>query len=464
MKEHSILKKYIFWLVMIAVSIIAPLNGVNAMNIVAGSNFAFWEDIGFINLAPSIPEAVEVTGTGIVWDAWSTNFGFIDFSPTNGWVTLENRFVGQACTSILSGEAWSTNLGWIDFDNVTIDSAGIFRWVASGINSGDIFFEGENIVVATTLLPDCTGQTPPPIAQTGWWTSPRACRDENAINFQRFGRADNSLCIFEDEPTLPVVPVVVNNQDEAEEEDPITAPIPVPDQVEEQEEKPSTPVPTSLPTIPKAVASISIENDFRACSIIDQLTGDNIPSKTGVFIDESSFNFSQSIGKFAQTGIVSGFADGSFGPKKNITRAEFLKVVLQTHCIEYDDEDTSNLKFIDVDIASWQARVISRAQGLGIINGDVDSAGNPVFRQNDVISKIEALKILLNLSKIASLNPQSLQYNDITVDWHAPYAITAQSLGLFNPEKDNWVFSPNEGVSREDMVNLIDRLVVLYRT
>lgn len=68
--------------------------------------------------------------------------------------------------------------------------------------------------------------------------------------------------------------------------------------------------------------------------------------------------------KFADIGILSGYEDGSFGPFNEITRTEFLKIALISHCYQYRDEDTSTLPYTDVDLTSWQAKVIQKAQEL----------------------------------------------------------------------------------------------------
>lgn len=146
-----------------------------------------------------------------------------------------------------------------------------------------------------------------------------------------------------------------------------------------------------------------------------------------------------------------------------MTRTEFLKVALISHCYSYRDEDPSDLVYTDVDTTSWQARVIKRAQDLGMINGDKTESGIPIFRPNDVISKAEAVKILMRLSLIEATNPKPLGYNDITVDWHKKYIQTGETLGLFDSSKDNARFNPDGSVKREDMIDLVNRLVQLYK-
>ena len=74
--------------------------------------------------------------------------------------------------------------------------------------------------------------------------------------------------------------------------------------------------------------------------------------------------------KFSEIGIINGYEDGNFGAKNNMTRTEFLKVALISHCYDYSKQDPSGLKYIDIDTTSWQAKVISKAEDLGMINGD----------------------------------------------------------------------------------------------
>lgn len=54
-------------------------------------------------------------------------------------------------------------------------------------------------------------------------------------------------------------------------------------------------------------------------------------------------------------------------------------------------------------------------------------------------------------------------YSDITVDWHNKYIENGEALWLFDSGKDSYNFKPDSGVKREDMIDLINRLVNLYR-
>lgn len=289
----------------------------------------------------------------------------------------------------------------------------------------------------------------------------------------------------------------------------------------------------------------NIENDFSTCPVISDIQNPEYTYSSERFYDEDTATYKQEILKFAQIGIIDGYEDGNFFPKKNISRTEFLKIVLLSHCYEYKNMNVQNMNFIDVDKNAWEAKVIAKALELWIIHGDtyeiprefidknlgfqydlesiialketfsklwlysgnidgyytddlVDSVyefqksvwlvSSPYdegagfwgpktreeffisypkstlsyFRPHDVISKAEAVKILMRMSMIEADTLDPLGYSDISVDWHIPYVRNGQSLWLFVPLEDNFKFYPDAGVNREDMLHMISELIQLY--
>lgn len=162
-----------------------------------------------------------------------------------------------------------------------------------------------------------------------------------------------------------------------------------------------------------------ISDTFQRCSITRDIQNPLYDyRKQGVFVDENDSDSKDTILKFAEIGIINGFEDSTFRPLQEMTRTEFLKLALISHCYEYNREDTSDLRYTDIDPQSWQARVIKKAENLGMINGDITEEGIPIFRPDDIITKAEAIKILMNISQIRAEEQQSLLYTDIVVDWH----------------------------------------------
>ena len=94
----------------------------------SGSQYAWGENIGWIDLAPQTNGAytgLVVTDSAVSGYAWSSTLGWINFSPTNSGQGVTNDGQGN-----LSGSAWIAGLGWLSMGGVSIDSNGRFTGVA----------------------------------------------------------------------------------------------------------------------------------------------------------------------------------------------------------------------------------------------------------------------------------------------------------------------------------------------
>jgi hypothetical protein len=180
-------------------------------------------------------------------------------------------------------------------------------------------------------------------------------------------------------------------------------------------------------------------------------------------LDEKFISNRREVRKFNELWVINWFIDGTFKPKVWVTRSEFLKILLNSHCYEYKQEKVTSLKYIDVDKNSWQARVIQKSENLKLISGDTNINDESVFRPNDIITKLEALKIIINLSTIQPQKTVATQYDDIKILWQKKYVEIAETLLIYNADSDKNVFNVNSSVSREDMIHLLDRFIELYK-
>lgn len=72
-------------------------------------------------------------------------------------------------------------------------------------------------------------------------------------------------------------------------------------------------------------------------------------------------------------GSLNGFSDGSFKPNNNVTRAEFVKMLVCSFGLE---SDTAKCSLRDVSKDAWYYSYVSVANVLGIVNGDENSNFN----------------------------------------------------------------------------------------
>ncbi len=143
-----------------AVLLIAAIRASAAGNILPNS-YAWSENAGWVNFAPTAGPGVTVADTNISGFAWAENLGWINFAPTGSGV-VNDRSGG------LSGYAWGENIGWINFApagcHVVIDLAGQFNGLAWGENIGWINFATQAPVTTTwrTDVIFANGFEPPP--------------------------------------------------------------------------------------------------------------------------------------------------------------------------------------------------------------------------------------------------------------------------------------------------------------
>lgn len=106
--------------------------------------------------------------------------------------------------------------------------------------------------------------------------------------------------------------------------------------------------------------------------------------------EDASYN--EAVEVMADLGLLKGYEDGSFGPDKTITRAEFAAVVVRMLGMEDQAAGASaNTIFNDVPANEWYAGYVQIANQRGIIAGYGD--GN--FGPNDEVLYEQAVKMIV---------------------------------------------------------------------
>lgn len=89
--------------------------------------------------------------------------------------------------------------------------------------------------------------------------------------------------------------------------------------------------------------------------------------------------------------IVSGYPDGNFKPDKQITRAEFVKII--NYIFGYLEKDS--ILFTDVKEGDWFYEEVAKAVRAGYISGYEDGTmkpNNPITRQE--VSKVMGMVLV----------------------------------------------------------------------
>lgn len=144
--------------------------------------------------------------------------------------------------------------------------------------------------------------------------------------------------------------------------------------------------------------------------------------------------------------IVSGYADGSFGPNKAITREEFVTMLV--NAFNLSDEEAA-AEFSDVDTGAWYYKFLASAYAKGIISGIDDEH----FGVGDFITREQMCAILYRtIEKCDLKTKQVLSENEFADDGEiSEYAKKAVSylymLKVISGMGDN-MFVPGGEVTR----------------
>lgn len=111
-----------------------------------------------------------------------------------------------------------------------------------------------------------------------------------------------------------------------------------------------------------------------------------------VFTDTPGHQWQNSIEYLQEQSIVNGYEDGSFGPDLKISRAEFIKILMEGFYEDIDARYYGKPCFSDLNGHEWWAKYACLAKDEKIINGYGDGS----FGGERLITQPEALKIILN--------------------------------------------------------------------
>lgn len=98
--------------------------------------------------------------------------------------------------------------------------------------------------------------------------------------------------------------------------------------------------------------------------------------------------YSDRVATMTNAGVMAGYPDGTFGPSRHITRAEFATVAARF----FHAPEVSGDAFSDIS-GSWARGFINRAAALGLISGYPDGT----FRPEQEITRAEVMTIINNV-------------------------------------------------------------------
>jgi len=158
----------------------------------------------------------------------------------------------------------------------------------------------------------------------------------------------------------------------------------------------------------------------------------------------------QNIKKLVEMGVIDGYSDGTFKPDNNMTRAEFVSIIVKAFKLQTQDgkifADTNN---------HWAKSLIATAAANGIISGYSDSE----FAPNDLVTREQMASMLVKAAHmdVAASNLTFKDQNDISV-WAQDAMATVTAKSLMDGYQDG-TLKPQGYATRAEAATLLLRIL-----
>ncbi|MCP1143710.1 S-layer homology domain-containing protein [Lysinibacillus endophyticus] len=173
-------------------------------------------------------------------------------------------------------------------------------------------------------------------------------------------------------------------------------------------------------------------------------------NKKPIFSDISNSNpYKEEIQYLVEHGLISGYADGTFKPNANLTRAH--AAVLLSRALNLNVSKVTNPNFTDVPSSHVYYKQIAAIENAGIMGG----VGNGKFNPSANLTRAQMAKILVEAFDLSGTS--ETKFKDVgETHWAAQYIDTLATNKITTGYGDN-TFKPNVEVSRAHFA------VFLYR-
>lgn len=154
------------------------------------------------------------------------------------------------------------------------------------------------------------------------------------------------------------------------------------------------------------------------------------------------------------TPFVSGYEDGTFLPKQDVTRAEFLRMLISGLCDDYGPAvDYGKPTFSDVKENDWFYNYIAYAQKNKIASGYEDGT----FLPNAKITREEAAVLVASVMGVSSEDAPN--YTDVAADRWSVWAISALSERNILSGYEDGSFQPKQNITRAEAARVISSAI-----
>lgn len=179
------------------------------------------------------------------------------------------------------------------------------------------------------------------------------------------------------------------------------------------------------------------------------------PSVNG-YSDVTSSHWAYSyISELSSKNIISGYDDNTFRPNNNVTREEFVKMIINGVGMY---KESAECDFADVPKSAWYYKYVASAYENEIVSGitdDMFGIGSNITRQDVAVI---AARILEKFGKAETAGSVSLTDIDNVSDYAKESVSMLNSMGIINGFDDG-SFMPHNSLTRAEAAAIISKLI-----
>lgn len=151
--------------------------------------------------------------------------------------------------------------------------------------------------------------------------------------------------------------------------------------------------------------------------------------------------------------FISGYPDGTFHPRQEINRAEFLTMLIGALRDDYVENANGSSSFSDVPVNAWYGDVVAYAQKNEIVFGRPDGTFGPT----EPITRSEASIMTARALGLSTDNVPDAGYTDLVEGSDANKYINALSAEDILSGDGNGLFRPGDKIKRSEAVTVVAR-------
>lgn len=195
-----------------------------------------------------------------------------------------------------------------------------------------------------------------------------------------------------------------------------------------------TSTPTALPTGAPEIHFDDVTEDHWAAKVIDSL---------------------------AKQGLMKGKEEGKFMPEEQITREEFVTILLRSIGEEAEPKET---RFSDVQKSDWFSGYVEKASELGLVKGYADGsfgAGQEITRQDMAVLLLKAAEITGKELPVLT-SPQKFTDDGQIADYAKTAVTKLQQAKIINGMEDG-SFAPSRYATRAEAAQILFSILSLIQ-